>query len=88
MDIRIKGDVDRVALERALNDVIDRHEVLRSYIEEIEARPRQQSASGLRIALSLIDLTDLSEEQAEAEANRVIHADARQLYDRLRPSPT
>ena len=39
---RIKGDLDSAALERAINDVIDRHEVLRSYVKEIDGQPRQE----------------------------------------------
>ena len=78
---QIKGDLDSAALERAINDVIDRHEVLRSYIKEVNGQPRQERAPGLRIALPVIDITDLSDERAEAEVDRLFHADARRLYD-------
>ncbi len=78
---RILGGLDSTALERALNEMIARHEILRSCIKEIEGQPRQESAPALRISLPMIDLTDLSDQQAEAEANRLFHADTRQLYD-------
>jgi amino acid adenylation domain-containing protein len=78
---RIKGDLDRGALERALNEVIARHEVLRSYVKEIEGQPRQEDTPSLRISLPLIELIDLSGDEAEAEVSRLFHADAHQLYD-------
>jgi amino acid adenylation domain-containing protein len=78
---RIRGDLDSPALEQALNEVIARHEILRSCVKEIDGRPLQESASDLRIPLPVIDLTDLSTQQAEAEVNRLFHTNARQLYD-------
>jgi amino acid adenylation domain-containing protein len=78
---RIRGDLNHAALEQALNDVLERHEVLRSYTKEIDGQPLQENVPGLRISLPMIDLTDLPREEAEAEANRRCDADARQLYD-------
>ena len=62
---RIQGDLDSAALEQALNDVIARHEVLRSCIKEIDGQPRQEIEPSLRIDLPVIDLTHLPVEQAE-----------------------
>ena len=78
---RIRGDLNHAALEQALNEVIERHEVLRSYTKEIDGQLREENVPGLRISLPMIDLTDLPREEAEAEANRRCDADARQLYD-------
>ena len=78
---RIKGDLDSAALEQALNEMIARHEVLRSCVKEVDGQPRQEILPSLRIALPVIDLTHLPAEQAETEARRLFSADARQLYD-------
>ena len=78
---RVKGDLDSAALEQALNEMIARHEVLRSYVKEVDGQPRQEILPSLRIALPVIDLTHLPDEQAETEAKRLSSADARQLYD-------
>jgi amino acid adenylation domain-containing protein len=78
---RVKGDLDSAALEQALNEMIARHEVLRSYVKEVDGQPRQEILPSLRIALPSIDLTRLPDEQAETEARRLFSADARQLYD-------
>ena len=82
---RIRGDLNSAALEQALNDVISRHEVLRSCIREIDGQPSQPVEPGLRIDLPIIDLTHLPVEQAEGEARRLSEADAHRLYDLGKP---
>jgi amino acid adenylation domain-containing protein len=77
----IKGDLDSGALERALNEMIARHEVLRSCVKEVDGQPRQEILPSFRIALPVIDLTRLPDEQAETETRRLYDADARQLHD-------
>ena len=52
-----------------------------SYVKEVDGQPRQEILPSLRIALAVIDLTHLPDEQAETEAKRLSSADARQLYD-------
>ena len=78
---RVKGDLNSAALEQALNEMVARHDVLRSYVKEVDGQPRQEILPSLRIALPVIDLTHLPDEQAEIEAKRLYSADARQLYD-------
>jgi amino acid adenylation domain-containing protein len=78
---RIRGDLDSSTLEQALTDVIARHEILRSCIKEVDGQPLQETAPNLGMRLPVTELTQLSNEQAENEANRLFHADARQLYD-------
>jgi amino acid adenylation domain-containing protein len=78
---RIRGDLDSSALEQALNDLIARHEILRSCVKEVDGKPLQEIAPDLRIRLPVTELTDLSNEQAETQANHLFHADVRQLYD-------
>ena len=56
---------------------------------ELHKGNRRTAAPGnlaeLRIALRVIDLTHLPEEQAEAETRRLFNADARRLYDLGKP---
>jgi amino acid adenylation domain-containing protein len=78
---RIKGRLDTGALERALNEMIARHEVLRSCVKEVDGEPCQEILPSLRLALPVIDLTHLPSENAETETRRIYDADARQLYD-------
>ncbi len=77
----VKGELDSAALEQALNEMIARHEVLRSWVKEVDGQPRQEILPSWRIALPVIDLTHLPDEQAATEARRLSSVDARQLYD-------
>ncbi|MEW5250279.1 amino acid adenylation domain-containing protein [Microbulbifer discodermiae] len=60
----IEGDFDQTAFERALNGVLERHEVLRSVIREHNGEPVQAIVAGAKLPLRLIDLT------AEADTER------------------
>ena len=68
---RVKGDLNSAALEQAINEMVARHEVLRSCVKEVDGQPRQEILPSLRIALPVIDLTHLPDEQAETEAKRL-----------------
>ena len=61
--------------------MLARHEVLRSYVKEVDGQPRQEILPSLRMELRVIDLTHLPEEHAETEARRLFAADSCQLYD-------
>jgi amino acid adenylation domain-containing protein len=78
---RFKGSLDCAALEHALNEMIARHEVLRSHVREVDGQPRQEILPSLRIALPVIDLTRLPDERADIEAKRLSAVDARHLHD-------
>jgi len=78
---RVKGALDSAALEQALNKMVERHEVLRCYVKEVDGQPRQEILPSLRIALPVIDLTELPDGQAETGAKRLSSTDARQLHD-------
>ncbi len=78
---RIKGSLDCAALEQAFSEMIARHDVLRSCIQERDGQPCQVIVSNIRIAVPLVDLSQTSRERAEAEATRLAVEDARQCYD-------
>jgi amino acid adenylation domain-containing protein len=77
---RITGALSIAALEQALEGIVNRHEVLRTRIIEIGGEPLQQIVSSLTFALPVMDLSHLLKEEAEAEAQRLSIADARQPY--------
>ena len=54
---RIEGDLNISALEKALTEIINRHEVLRTRIIEIDGQPIQQIISTLIVTLPVIDLS-------------------------------
>jgi amino acid adenylation domain-containing protein len=78
---RIEGDLNICALEKALKEIINRHEVLRTRIIEIDGQPIQQIISTLIVTLPVIDLGHLPEDQAAAEVQQLSADDARQPYN-------
>jgi acyl carrier protein len=65
---RLKGPLDIGALEQSLNEIVRRHEALRTTFSILEGQPVQRISSSLSLALSVIDLSQLPESQREDEA--------------------
>ncbi|MEK7866017.1 MAG: amino acid adenylation domain-containing protein [Planctomycetota bacterium] len=65
---RLTGPLDRVALERALTEVVRRHEVLRSVLVVREGRPTQVARPLGDLPLDFHDLGDLDPTEASARA--------------------
>ncbi|HYG65959.1 MAG TPA: condensation domain-containing protein, partial [Thermoanaerobaculia bacterium] len=81
LSTRMSGPLDAQALERALAEVVRRHEVLRTTFAERDGSPVQVIASELRVPLPLIDLGALPEPAREAEAVRLATVQARRPFD-------
>ncbi|PYJ20098.1 MAG: non-ribosomal peptide synthetase, partial [Verrucomicrobia bacterium] len=77
----IKGQLNVPALERALNEIIMRHESLRTSIAETDGNPVQQIVPSVTFTLPVVDLSHLPEDQAAAEVQRLSIDDARKPYD-------
>ncbi|MDF5714836.1 MAG: amino acid adenylation domain-containing protein [Rhizonema sp. NSF051] len=76
----LKGSLNVTALEQSLNEIVRRHEVLRTNFRDVDGYPVQEIASALNITLPIIDLGELLEEQ-EAEVHRLARSQARQSFD-------
>jgi amino acid adenylation domain-containing protein len=72
-------DVD--ALERSLNEIVRRHEALRTTFAAIDGQPMQLIAPTLTMPLRVIDLQHLSGAECQAEAERLARAEAVQPFD-------
>src|SRR5439155_14437174 len=77
----IKGQLNVPALERALNEIIMRHESLRTSIAETDGNPVQQIVPSVAFTLPVIDLSHLPEDQAAMEVQRLSIDDASQPYN-------
>ncbi|MDT5268370.1 MAG: hypothetical protein QOH49_556 [Acidobacteriota bacterium] len=69
---RLNGRVDLPVMERALNEVVRRHETLRTTFTEIGGEPRQVIAPSLFIPLDVIDLRPEPPEERERVADALI----------------
>jgi len=68
--LRLVGNLDLRALEKAFAAIVRRHESLRTRFESVEGRPVQIVEEDVRFDLPLVDLTALREEEGKAAAAR------------------
>ncbi|HQC96506.1 MAG TPA: amino acid adenylation domain-containing protein, partial [Aquabacterium sp.] len=79
--LRLVGQLDVAALGRTLDDVVQRHEVLRSRFELAGDAPVQVVDPSLRIGLPLSDLCALPEAEREAGASRLAQEESSVPFD-------
>jgi amino acid adenylation domain-containing protein len=79
--VRLNGPLDVPVLERSLNEVVRRHEVLRTTFTVSEGQPRQIIAPELRLSLPLLDLQNLAPTEQEAEGRRLATDEAQRPFD-------
>ena len=77
----LNGPLDIEALERTLNEIARRHEVLRTNFATSAGRPRQMILSDVTTPLTIVDLSDVSEADREAETERLAVAQAQRPFD-------
>jgi amino acid adenylation domain-containing protein len=82
----IEGPLQPSVLEQALNEIVRRHEGLRTVFDASHAEPRQIIAAWQPIPFSCRDLQHLPEAERASESARLIAAAARQPFN-LRRGP-
>ena len=78
--VRMEGPLDVPALEQALNEVVVRHESLRTVIGQIESEPVQIITSPQVFHLPKLDLRNVPEAQRETEAQLLLTNEARKPF--------
>ncbi|MFN6484864.1 MULTISPECIES: condensation domain-containing protein [unclassified Nostoc] len=79
--MRLVGWLNVAALEQSFNEVVRRHEVLRTTFTVVDGQPLQVIAPSLSFKLVVIDLQELSQKQREAEVLRLASEEAQQPFD-------
>ena len=79
--MRLEGRLDLERLEQVINEIVRRHEVLRTRIEVEAGQPVQVIDEWSPRSLEVEDLTSLSQEEREAEARRIASEEARTGFD-------
>ncbi len=80
---RLSGKLNITAMDQALNEIVQRHEVLRTTFQMVDAQPMQVISSGARLKLPLFDLTRLPETARETEAHRLAVENLREPFFRF-----
>jgi acyl-CoA synthetase (AMP-forming)/AMP-acid ligase II len=82
--LRITSPLDATVLERSLNEIVRRHEILRTTIDVAGGRPIQVIAPQLPVPLAVDDLHKLPNSKRETAAHRLIQAELTHCFDLAR----
>jgi len=79
--IRIGGPLNVAVLERSLNEIVRRHEILRTSCAVVGGEPTQVVMPSCVVVVASVDLRDLSADERESEVMRLTLQEAEQLFD-------
>ncbi|HXQ69518.1 MAG TPA: amino acid adenylation domain-containing protein, partial [Pyrinomonadaceae bacterium] len=79
--MRFLGKLDVAILERVFNEIVRRHELLRTRFATAAEGPVQIVEPAAHFALPLLDLSHLPADEREPEARRLGNQDAQQPFD-------
>ncbi|HEX2094416.1 MAG TPA: condensation domain-containing protein, partial [Longimicrobiaceae bacterium] len=79
--LRLCGRLHARVLERALGEIVRRHEALRTVFAEVGGEPVQLVRPAVAAPLPVVDLSAASEEAQEATARRLFQEEARRPFD-------
>jgi amino acid adenylation domain-containing protein len=81
---RMEEAIDEIVFERSLNEIVRRHESLRTTFKAINGEPFQLVAPTLRLSLPVVDLRHLPESERESEALRLATEEAQRPFNLAR----
>jgi len=79
--VRLSGRLDVDALQRALNEIVRRHEVLRTVFPSNDGEPRQEIHEVGELPLVYIDLKQTDEAERQQNLQTVLEEEARRGFD-------
>ncbi|NNB85299.1 amino acid adenylation domain-containing protein, partial [Corallococcus exiguus] len=83
--VRIQGRLDVGALERALNSLVERHEILRTHYVRSDDGLAFQVPPPAAVQLEQLDFTGLPREQCEEAVRQRVYQDAQTPFDLMAP---
>ncbi|HWP43650.1 MAG TPA: condensation domain-containing protein, partial [Blastocatellia bacterium] len=82
--IDLRGALDVRALERSLNEIIRRHESLRTTFAVVEGRPAQIIAEARTVPLPVTDISGLGDDEQQAFLSETSISESREPFDLVR----
>jgi amino acid adenylation domain-containing protein len=79
--VRLRGPLNYDALERSINEIIRRHESLRTTFGETDGRPSQTIAAQQIVCIAAEDYTTAPKQEVEETIARLITEEARRPFD-------
>ncbi|HEY1235681.1 MAG TPA: amino acid adenylation domain-containing protein, partial [Candidatus Binatia bacterium] len=78
---RLNGELKLHALQQSLNDIVRRHEVLRTVVATVNGEPIQKISPSANCPLIYADLTDRQEKEREACLRELVAEEAETPFD-------
>lgn len=78
---RLQGALDPALVERAFNEIVRRHEVLRTTFTLVDGQPAQVIQPSLKIEVPVTDLRHFPKPERDAEVDRLSMQEARWRFD-------
>lgn len=82
--VRIRGDLNQPALQRALDAVVGRHEVLRTLFVDLKGQPLPLVAKNWSVEMKEVDLSGRPEAQQKLQLPLLLKADAARPFNLAR----
>lgn len=70
--VHLQGELDCVALERTLSEIVRRHEIYRTTFQAIDGEPKQMIHPPWQVKVPIYDLSGLTKEAVEVEMERLL----------------
>ena len=79
--VRVRGPLDLAVLERVMQQIVSRHESLRTRIEVVEGEPRQVIEDAANVPLVIVNVNPKQDEDLEAAARRLARDEIQKPFD-------
>ncbi|MDZ8184105.1 MAG: amino acid adenylation domain-containing protein [Nostoc sp. ChiSLP02] len=79
--VLLEGLLNVKALEKSINEIVRRHEILRTSLQIVNGQPAQIIASALKIPLTIVDLGHLPDSEHETQIQAIRLANYQQPFD-------
>ncbi|MEU4782721.1 amino acid adenylation domain-containing protein [Micromonospora sp. NPDC023633] len=81
LDLDFRGELAVADLEAAFNEVIVRHEILRTTFPHVDGEPWQRVAPSLTVTIPFVDLGELPPAERAARFARIAAEESRHVFD-------
>jgi non-ribosomal peptide synthetase component F len=82
--LRLEGPLNATALEQSVNEIVRRHEALRTTFASGEGGPVQIISETQRIRLIVVDLANLHQNEREAQVTALVTREVQRPFDLVR----
>ena len=78
--LRVSGAIDEKMLRQSLNEIVRRHEILRTSFQTVAGRPIQVIRTAATFSVPLVDLTDVPKKMQEKQADQLCREQAERPF--------